>query len=160
MSKKRSALLEPRLSIALIYKGVLNYYLTIMQDSKNALMVILMILSTASVFARDKAIVIQETTSKAIQPDYEIVSGSEEIVGDPTTGTKMASYASWKAVCNAWKQDLKSLNGNNLISLNCGTANTSAMESGADMYITKSIGTYKTRVRIRDASVQPKSANN
>lgn len=97
--------------------------------------------------------VIQETREGSISsmaPDYEIVNGSEEILGDPTLGAKKASYDSWKAACKDWKQEMKELNKDNIISLNCGSPKTSSESAGSDMYTTRSTGVYKVRVRIKD----------
>lgn len=81
-------------------------------------------------------------------PDFEVVEGKDEVSGEPTNDRKSA-YASWKEQCNEWRKSMREMNKDNqLITLNCGTPTLKKEE-----YILtfNSMGTYKMRVRIRDA---------
>jgi hypothetical protein len=80
------------------------------------------------------------------QKDFEIVSGTDDVLGDPVSGRKDA-YASWKSACSDWKKEMKEMNrANQLISLSCGAPGFSR-DNG--FYTFKSQGTYRMRVRIR-----------
>jgi len=101
----------------------------------------------------DSSVLIETTKNAKVRQDYEIISGDEEIVGDPTAGTKEA-YASWKEACREWKKELKENNkdGHVLVS-SCGSAKFTKEDSsgaGAGIYTYKSAGQYKIKVRIRD----------
>lgn len=96
------------------------------------------------------AILIQKNPS-LIQPnDFEIVSGSDEIMGDPSAGTKDA-LASWKTACADWKKDLKETNkDNSIVAVSCGSPKQEAQKDIAvGTYVYKSTGTYKIKVRVR-----------
>lgn len=96
------------------------------------------------------AILIQKNP-KFIQPnDFEIVSGSDEVMGDPSAGHKDA-YASWKTACADWKKDLRESNKeNSIVTLNCGSPKQEAQKDvSIGTYVYKSTGTYKIKVRVR-----------
>jgi hypothetical protein len=97
----------------------------------------------------DSAVVIQKAPlPRLTNPDYEIVSGSEEIPGDPAPGLK-ESYASWKQACAEWKKEKRELNPGQVLTLHCGTP---TRETQPDHQIVqKSTGSYKLRVKIRDS---------
>lgn len=105
--------------------------------------------------AGDSSVLIETTKNAKLKQDYEIVSGEEEIMGDPTAGTKDA-YTSWKDACREWKKELKENNnskdGQVLIS-SCGSASFVKDEStgtGSGIYTYKSNAKYKLKVRIKD----------
>lgn len=96
------------------------------------------------------AILIQKNPG-LIQPnDFEIVSGTDEITGDPSAGHKDA-YASWKTACAEWKKDLRETNKeNSIVAMNCGSPKQEAQKDVAiGTYVYKSMATYKIKVRIR-----------
>ena len=96
----------------------------------------------------------QEDTSVIIKkgaatcgPDYEVISGVDEVAGDPSMGVK-ESYSSWKAACEAWKKEVRELNKTNqVLSLNCSLPVQIRLSSGMNFY--HSSATYKLRVQIR-----------
>jgi hypothetical protein len=102
----------------------------------------------------DSSVLIETTKNpKLIKQDYEIISGEEEVVGDPTAGTKEA-YASWKEACKEWKKELKENNSDGKVLISsCGTASFTKDETsgvGSGIYTYKSNAKYKIRVRIKD----------
>lgn len=101
----------------------------------------------------DSAVLIETTKNPKLKADYEIISGDEEVVGDPTAGTKEA-YASWKEACKDWKKELKENNKDgHVLVASCGTAAFTKDESagsGSGIYTYKSNGKYKLKVRIKD----------
>lgn len=83
---------------------------------------------------------------KKTDAQYEIVSGSEDISGDPAPLLKEARE-NWKKACADWKKETKEMNSDNkVITLNCGKmdCSTVAMESSC-----KSTGTHKIRVQVK-----------
>ncbi len=101
----------------------------------------------------DSSILIETTKNPKNKVDFEILTGDEEIAGDPTAGTKEA-HASWKEACKEWKKELKENNkdGQVLVS-SCGTASFTKDESagaGSGIYVYKSNAKYKIKVRIKD----------
>ncbi len=102
---------------------------------------------------KDSSVLIQTTKGAKVLPDYEITSGDEEIAGDPTAGQKDA-YKSWKDACSEWKKELKENNKDGQVLLaSCGTAKFSKDDSagvGSGVYVYRSEGKYKIRVRIKD----------
>jgi hypothetical protein len=78
--------------------------------------------------------------------DYEIVTGSDEIFGDPEPGKK-AGYESWKAACAAWKKELKENNKDNQVLVSSCSSPKFAQEDGRYTYTSN--GTYKLRVKVR-----------
>ncbi len=101
----------------------------------------------------DSSVLIETKKNAKIHPDFEIMSGDEEVAGDPTAGTKEA-YSSWKEACKDWKKELKENNkdGKVLVS-SCGTASFSKDETsgaGSGIYTYKSNAKYKVKVRIKD----------
>jgi hypothetical protein len=103
--------------------------------------------------AENSSVLVETTKNGKFRNDYEVVSGEEEISGDPTAGTKEA-YASWKEACREWKKELKENNkdGQVLVS-SCGTAKFTKDESagaGSGIYTYRSEGKYKVKTRLRD----------
>ncbi len=99
----------------------------------------------------DTSVVIKKgPISSSTQPEYEIVSGTEEIVGDPEAGTK-EGYTSWKLACENWKKELKELNKENqVLTLNCNKPTFTRDQNHLLMY--QSVATYKLKVRIRNST--------
>lgn len=101
----------------------------------------------------DSSVLIETTKNAKVRNDYEIVSGDEEITGDPTAGNKEA-YASWKEACKEWKKEIKENNKDGKVLVaSCGTASfmkDSTSGIGSGVYTYKSNGKYKVRVRLRD----------
>jgi len=85
-------------------------------------------------------------------PDFEIVEGKEDIVGDPEN-LDATARKNWKAACNEWRADMKDLNkANSILSLACGIP-VKAKETHNITY--KSTGSYKMKVRIREERHAP-----
>lgn len=102
----------------------------------------------------DSSVLIETTKNpKSLKHDFEIISGSEEISGDPTSGTKEAR-TSWKEACAEWKKELKENNKDGQVLVaSCGPATFTKDDTsgaGSGIYTYKSNGTYKIKVRIRD----------
>jgi len=134
---------------------------------KNLVLVLAIAFSLAPVFAedstkithkmsgdeKDSSVLIQTTKGAKIQPDFEIMSGDEEVAGDPTAGQKEA-YKSWKEACAEWKKELKENNKDGQVLLaSCGTAKFAKDDSagaGSGVYVYRSDAKYKIRVRIKD----------
>ena len=102
---------------------------------------------------KDSSVLIQTTKGAKVLPDYEILSGEEEIAGDPTAGLKEAHKA-WKEACADWKKELKENNKDGQVLLaSCGVAKFAKDDSagtGSGVYVYRSEGKYKIRVRIKD----------
>ena len=81
-------------------------------------------------------------------PDFKIESGTEEVSGEPVAGSK-ESYDSWKKACNDWKKEMREMNGASLLTASCGAPR--AQRDSSSRTTQKSVGTYKIKVRIRDA---------
>jgi len=102
----------------------------------------------------DSSVLIETTKNpKSLKHDFEIISGAEEISGDPTSGTKEAR-TSWKEACAEWKKELKENNKDGQVLVaSCGSAaftKDDTSGAGSGIYTYKSNGTYKIKVRIRD----------
>ena len=97
---------------------------------------------------QDTSITIKKgSTATRTEPDYEIVSGTEEITGDEEIDDKRA-LASWKESCETWKRETRELNTENkIIILSCGSKKRVRTEN---KNIYTSVGKYQIRVRIRD----------
>ncbi len=119
-------------------------------------------LFSVSSYAQDKTLKISdipthEDTSVIIKkgvasfgPDFEIVSGVDEVAGDPLAGSK-ESHASWKVACENWKKETRELNKTNqVLSLNCNLPMPTRIEGGLNIY--HSSASYKLRVRIRNGN--------
>jgi hypothetical protein len=102
---------------------------------------------------KDSSVLVQTTRGAKIQPDYEVMSGDEDIAGDPTSGQKDA-YRSWKEACASWKKELKENNKDGRVLVaSCGVAKFASDDSagaGSGVYVYRSEGHYKIRVRIKD----------
>jgi hypothetical protein len=95
---------------------------------------------------QDTTIQIKKGSGQDLTNQYEIVSGQEEISGDPAPLLQTARE-NWKKACADWKKETKELNkDNSIISLNCGTmqCSTAAMESSC-----KSTGLHKIKVQVK-----------
>jgi hypothetical protein len=79
----------------------------------------------------DSAVVIQKRKGNLLnERDFEIISGTTEVIGDPEMGQK-ASYSSWKAACAEWKKELRETNHENqIISMSCGSPTKQSESSG------------------------------
>jgi hypothetical protein len=94
----------------------------------------------------DTSIVIKKGADAGTQ-DFEVVSGNEDVVGEPKPSNREA-YASWKAACAEWKKEMRELNKeNSVIALNCNASTKEKDENGLTTH--KSSGTYKMRVRLK-----------
>ncbi len=90
------------------------------------------------------------------EPDFEVVTGNDEIIGDEEFDDKKA-LASWKEACDSWKKEIRELNTENkVIFLSCGSRKKSK-EKEKTTYESKA--SYKIRVRIREASANPPSSS-
>jgi hypothetical protein len=94
-----------------------------------------------------KTIVIQESPGKVLgAPKVFVESGKEDLSGSPEEGLKPA-YRTWESRCKEWKAELKHMNGNNLMIVNCGTPKKSVETIQSEKYYTySSTGTYKIKV--------------
>lgn len=100
---------------------------------------------------QDTSIVVQKGAPDLYLPDFKIVNGSDDIIGDPVAGYQ-ESFASWKKSCADWKKDLRNMNPGQLLSISCGRPSTRRAEAG--MMLVESTGTYRLKVRIRDPRTQ------
>jgi len=106
---------------------------------------------------QEKAVLIQtsnkaESLIRGREKDFEIVEDTDEVSGDPVGGTK-ESYASWKEACKEWKKEIKEANPGQVVTINCGSAKMEKDDTsgkGAGIYVYKSTGKYRLKVRIRD----------
>jgi hypothetical protein len=94
------------------------------------------------------SITIQKGAKPALTPpDYEIVSGQDEITGDEEFDDKKA-LSSWKSACESWKSEIRELNiDNKVIMLSCGARKKSKVDA---KFTFTSTASYKVRVKIRD----------
>ncbi|MEO7165250.1 MAG: hypothetical protein ABI041_20190 [Bdellovibrionia bacterium] len=96
----------------------------------------------------DTSVIIKKGASSC-GPDFEVVSGLDEVAGDPSSGSK-ESYGSWKSACEAWKKDTRQMNKENqVLSLNCNFPTLIRLNSGLNIY--HSSASYKLKIRIRNA---------
>lgn len=100
-----------------------------------------------AIFIEKNAERIQSRTPR----EYEIVDGTEEIIGDPSNDEATARK-SWKAACSEWRSTMKELNKGSILALNCGRPKKEKETYNISF---ESVGVYKLRVRIRD-EVAPK----
>jgi len=102
---------------------------------------------------KDSSVLIQTTKGAKVSPDYEITSGEEDLAGDPTAG-RAEAYKAWKETCAEWKKELKENNKDGQVLLSsCGTPKFTKDDSagvGSGLYVYRSQGKYKLRVRIKD----------
>ncbi len=102
---------------------------------------------------KESSVLIQTTKGAKIQPDYEIMSGDEEIAGEPIAG-RAEAYKAWKDACADWKKELKENNKDGQVLLaSCRTAKFTKDDSagaGSGLYVYRSEAKYKIRVRIKD----------
>ena len=81
------------------------------------------------------------------KPNYDVVSGTEELASDEEFDDKKA-LAGWKQACADWKKELKEMNaGNQILVASCGTK-SKTKEGGKTIF--KSTASYKLKVRIKD----------
>jgi hypothetical protein len=103
---------------------------------------------------QDTSILIQkgipaETTES---PHFEIISESDEIIGEPRLSLA-DSKASWEAACEKWEQKIREMHkSHQLIALKCGLSSVSRDANGSRTH--QSTGSYKVRMRTRDIPVQ------
>jgi hypothetical protein len=98
---------------------------------------------------KDSSVLIQKRSNVRLEPDYEIVSGEEELIGDPTAGQPDA-LKKWKEACAEWKKELKENKENSVIYSNCGSPKFQREPGGSGQYTYGSNARYKLKVRIRD----------
>jgi hypothetical protein len=83
-------------------------------------------------------------------PNYQVITSSEEIAGDPDF-YKNNAYASWKQACASFKKETKELNADRLISINCGIPKSVQTGEVGTRYTTYvSTGTFKTVVKVKE----------
>jgi hypothetical protein len=103
--------------------------------------------------SESSSVLIEKTKNAKIRNDWEILSGEEEISGEPTAGTS-AARKSWNDACKEWKAELKANNKDGQVLVaNCGKPKfekDEAFGAGAGIYTYTSNGTYKIKTRIRD----------
>lgn len=89
---------------------------------------------------------ISVTKGGTSEREFDILSGSAEINGDPAPLSKSARD-SWKAACAEWKAEVKDLNKENqVLALNCGSPKCSSENSQTTCV---SSGSYQLKVRIK-----------
>ena len=82
-----------------------------------------------------------------LRPDFEMISESEEIVGEAKLSL-LDSKSSWDTACDKWKQEIRELNrAHQIFALKCGSPSIQREANGTRIY--QSIGTYKMRVRTK-----------
>ena len=108
------------------------------------------VLSTSHDDGKDSSITIQKRHGARIDPDFEIVAGEEEIVGDPIAGQPQA-LTKWKEACAEWKKDLKENKDSPVVYSSCGSPQFQKEPGGSGQYTYKSNAKYRMKVRIRDA---------
>lgn len=75
-----------------------------------------------------------------------VESGSDVIMGEPLEHPR-AAYRSWKAACDSWKNDLKSMNKRNLMIASCGAPTREEKKVRLDTtFQFQSQATYKIKV--------------
>jgi len=110
----------------------------------------LVLLSSVAFADEDSQVTIRRSqVGSSLDPDYRVESGTAEIAGEPVAGLK-ESYASWKQACEAWKKEMKEMNGNTLMAVQCGTPKAER-DSSSSRVTQSSQGSYKLRVRIRES---------
>lgn len=88
-------------------------------------------------------------TGHTNQPDFEIIDGSGDVLGEPGLGRK-AGYDNWKAACEKWKDEISRRNqGQHMISVECGSP---AYTIETVQYTFRSTGSFKMRVRTHAGS--------
>ena len=78
--------------------------------------------------------------------DYEVITGEEEVIGDPSNIDDQARK-NWKQACAEWQGQMKELNKGNILALSCGRPIKTKDSFNISF---ESKGSYKLRVRIRD----------
>jgi len=107
---------------------LLLFIALISQDSKN-----------------DRTIVIQESTGRPA-PELVVESGTDVVSGSPEENIK-AAYRKWEQACRSWKNELRSLNGKNLLHSSCGSPKRSEeVRNSEKIYTYKSDAKFKIRV--------------
>ena len=97
--------------------------------------------------AHDTTITVKKGVTKTQCLAFEIVSGSDDVSGDPEFDRAKA-HASWKSACDAWKQSMREMNKDNqILTLNC---NRPKLNKEADRHTYVSTGSYKIKVRVRE----------
>jgi hypothetical protein len=89
---------------------------------------------------------ISVTKGGTSEREFDILSGSAEINGDPAPLSRSARD-SWKSACAEWKSEVKDLNKENqVLALNCGLPKCSSENSQTTCV---SSGSYQLKVRIK-----------
>lgn len=89
------------------------------------------------------------TDQKTVLPDFELITESDEIVGDAMLN-RVESKGSWDAACEKWKKEIKTLNQKNeILGLKCGVPEE--VKEGNGLRSFRSTGTYKLRVRTKES---------
>ncbi len=102
---------------------------------------------------QDTSIVIKKGPIANISelPEFEVVSGEQDIDGDPAANSGEAR-SSWKTACADWKKEIKELNKDNqVLTLSCNSPSSTLLDNGQRQM--RSTGAYKLKVRIRSAPV-------
>ena len=95
---------------------------------------------------QDTSIVIKKGKS-AEDAEYEIISDTAEITGDPSSVDKNA-YNSWKEARDQWKKDLRDSNKNNeVLAMDC--SQPTAVPDKDSITIYRATCKYKIKVRMR-----------
>ena len=87
--------------------------------------------------------------------EFQIIDEKSDLVSDPSP-IKTGARKNWTKACDDWKKEMKELNGKNLLSLSCGSANCAAMTEGS--YECKSTATYKIKVEGKIIPPAPEAA--
>ena len=104
----------------------------------------------------DTSIVIKKGPTAVLseKPEFEVVSGEQDIEGDPAASSGEAR-TSWKAACADWKKEVKELNReNSILAISCNSPSATLLDSGQRQM--RSTGDYKLKVRIRSAPLPRK----
>jgi hypothetical protein len=85
---------------------------------------------------------------KTETPDFETVTESEEISGEPELNVDKARE-SWVTACNQWKKDTREFHkGHQILALKCGSPSEVKQNHGRRIF--QSLGSYKLRMRTKD----------
>lgn len=85
------------------------------------------------------------TKGSTTERDFDILNSTADITGDTNVLLKGARD-SWKKACGEWKSEIKELNKENLIAINC---NAPKCTTEANQTSCVSNGSYQVKVKIR-----------
>lgn len=95
---------------------------------------------------KDVIVIEQSKEKKKKEKPVTVESGSVPLSGSPEENIK-AAYRTWEAACREWKNELKALNGKNLMLHHCGRpARREERIQSRGVYTYSSEATYKIRV--------------